>query len=136
VDTDRDLYTRHGLHLNAKGKEQTAQKVALMIKDFLSVRKVKPTALEWKANEDNNPSAMLSELSAVSHVQSIPVLQDGIRVSAKGSQGLNGDQGHLNPIVEISTKQGNPGLYSKRSRRSPSKRNVDFFYGKPPTPEN
>jgi hypothetical protein len=34
----------------------------------------------------------------------------------------------LNPIVELSTKQGNPGLYSKRSRRHPSKINVDFLW--------
>jgi hypothetical protein len=54
-----------------------------MIKDLLSVRKVQPIALEWKANEDNNPGAMLSESSAVSHVQSIPVLHEGIRVSAE-----------------------------------------------------
>jgi lysophospholipase L1-like esterase len=46
VDSDRDLYTRHGLHLNAKGKEQIAQKVALMIKDLFSVKKVLPVALE------------------------------------------------------------------------------------------
>jgi hypothetical protein len=69
VDTDRDLYTRHGQHLKAKTKEQTAQKFALTIKDLLSVRKVQPIVLEWKANEDKDPGAMLSEPSAVSPVQ-------------------------------------------------------------------
>jgi hypothetical protein len=125
VGSDRDLYTRHGLHLNAKGKGQTAQKVALTIKDLFSVKKVLPIALEWEANEDDNSGAMLSESSTESHVQPIPVLQEGIHVSTK--EGLNSDQGHLNPVVELSTKHENPGLQSKRSRRHPSKRNVDFL---------
>jgi hypothetical protein len=28
VTTDREMYTRHGLHMNRKGKEQTAGKIA------------------------------------------------------------------------------------------------------------
>jgi hypothetical protein len=35
VDTNRDLYTRHGLHLNSKGKELITNKVVAGIKDVL-----------------------------------------------------------------------------------------------------
>jgi hypothetical protein len=64
-----------------------------------------------------------------SYVQPIPFLQESICVSTKGSEeGLNSDQGHLNPVVELSTKYENLGLQSKRSRRHPSKRNVDFLW--------
>jgi hypothetical protein len=35
VDTNRDLYTRHGLHLNSKGKELITNKVVAEIKDIL-----------------------------------------------------------------------------------------------------
>jgi hypothetical protein len=45
VDSDRDLYTGHRLHLNAKGKEHTAEKVALKIKDLFNGKKL-PTALK------------------------------------------------------------------------------------------
>jgi hypothetical protein len=126
VDSDRDLYTRHGLHLNAKGKEQTAQKIALTIMELFSVKKVLLIALEWKANEDNNSGAMLSESSRGSHVQPFLVLQKDIRVSNK--EGLNSDQGHPNPVMELSPKHEHPGLQSKRSRRHPSERNVDILW--------
>jgi hypothetical protein len=36
VDTDRDLHTRHGLHLNAHGKEHVENRIATMINDLLS----------------------------------------------------------------------------------------------------
>jgi hypothetical protein len=40
VDLDRDLYTRYGLHFNAKGKEQTAKRFASAIKDLVHINKV------------------------------------------------------------------------------------------------
>jgi hypothetical protein len=43
-----DLYTRHGLHLNAQGKEHTADRVIAMIRDLFSVKKSLPIALKWK----------------------------------------------------------------------------------------
>jgi hypothetical protein len=53
-----DLYIRHGLHFNAKGKEQTANTFASVIKDLFCVNKMLPTALKWKDNEgrDSYPS--------------------------------------------------------------------------------
>jgi hypothetical protein len=52
VDTDRDQYTRHGLHLNAHGKEHVANKNAAVINDLFS-QKVSPiTALKWKEQGD------------------------------------------------------------------------------------
>jgi hypothetical protein len=120
VDSDRDLYTGHGLHLNAKGKEHIAQKVALTIKDLLSRKKKLPIALEWKANEDNNSGVMLSESPMVTHVQPIPALQEDICVSIEGPQeDVNSDKDYLNPVVEPSTKHENPGLIFKRIRRQP-----------------
>jgi hypothetical protein len=37
VNTDRDHFTRHGLHLNSKGKEQSAKKIVNTIKDIFNV---------------------------------------------------------------------------------------------------
>jgi hypothetical protein len=54
VNLDRDLYTRHEFHLNAKGKEQTANRITSAIKDLLCVNKALPRALKWKAKEDRD----------------------------------------------------------------------------------
>ena len=32
IDSNRDLFTEHGLHLNLKGKDQTAKKIVQSIK--------------------------------------------------------------------------------------------------------
>jgi hypothetical protein len=48
VDSDRDLYARHGLHLNAQGKEHAANRVTAVIKNLFSVKRTLPIALKWK----------------------------------------------------------------------------------------
>ena len=48
VNTDRNLYTRHGLQPNAHGKEHVANKITAVISDLFS-QKVSPViALKWK----------------------------------------------------------------------------------------
>jgi hypothetical protein len=54
VDLDRDLYTRHRFHLNAKEKEQTANRVASAMKDLFRINKALPVALKWKDTEDRD----------------------------------------------------------------------------------
>jgi hypothetical protein len=58
VDLDRDLYTRQGFHLNAKGVEQTANRVASGINNLFHVNKALPIALKWnnKEHRDSYPS--------------------------------------------------------------------------------
>jgi len=50
VDSHRDYYTRHGLHLNRKGKELIAKKIALAIQDKLNMQKGTPIIMS------HNPS--------------------------------------------------------------------------------
>lgn len=50
VDTDRDLFTGHGLHMNRKGKEHTAYKIMETIKVMLNKKKSAPIKLKY--NED------------------------------------------------------------------------------------
>jgi hypothetical protein len=66
VDLDRELYTRHGLHLNLKGKEQTANKVISVIKELFHVNKVIPLAMKWKEAEDK-----ASEQSVTKRMQDV-----------------------------------------------------------------
>ena len=50
VDPDRHLFTGHGLHMNLKGKEQMAKKIARTIKNMLTEGKRDP--IEMKDKED------------------------------------------------------------------------------------
>jgi hypothetical protein len=42
VNTDREVYTRHGLHKNQKGQEQTTVKITNEVKDILFGKKLIP----------------------------------------------------------------------------------------------
>jgi len=52
VPSERELYTNHGQHLNWRGKETMANKIALSIEKVLK-RKVDPINKEWQ--EKNKP---------------------------------------------------------------------------------
>jgi len=51
VESNRDLFTRHGLHMNAKGKEHMAKKIGEEIKVMLTQRKSDPIRMMMD-NED------------------------------------------------------------------------------------
>jgi hypothetical protein len=95
VDFDRDLFTKHGLHLNTKGKENIALKVALMIKNLFN-RKKKPK----KVSKNNDSDVKLTAPPEGTHVPLIPAPQEVIHVgseSTEGSQiGGNSDKGNSN----------------------------------------
>jgi len=44
VDTNRDLFARHGLHMNPKGKEHMANKIGMAIQGVLNKKKKKKRA--------------------------------------------------------------------------------------------
>jgi hypothetical protein len=50
VDSDRDLFTRHGLHMNPKGKEQIAMKIAKTIKIMVKRKKNDPIIMKDKVD--------------------------------------------------------------------------------------
>jgi hypothetical protein len=43
----RDQFTEHGLHLNSKGKEQSAKKIVNTVKDILNEKEVDPITTKW-----------------------------------------------------------------------------------------
>jgi RNase H-fold protein (predicted Holliday junction resolvase) len=47
VDSNRDLHTRHGIHMNSKGKEQIARKI---VKVMLNEEKKDPITMKHKEN--------------------------------------------------------------------------------------
>ena len=48
VDTDRELYTRHGLHMDLKGKERIACKIAETIKAMINKKMSVPIRMKHK----------------------------------------------------------------------------------------
>jgi hypothetical protein len=68
VDSDRDLYTRHGLHLNAQGKQNAANRVAAVIKDLFSVKMTLPIGLKWKENGDMLSYSAVKQFPCVEEV--------------------------------------------------------------------
>ena len=51
VPNERDLYKKHGQHLNSRGKEVMANKIALPI-DSVVKRKVDPIRIKWYDAEE------------------------------------------------------------------------------------
>jgi hypothetical protein len=50
LDSNRDLFTKHGLHLDSKGKELAAKKIVSTIKYILNKKTKEPIYMTW--NED------------------------------------------------------------------------------------
>jgi cell fate (sporulation/competence/biofilm development) regulator YmcA (YheA/YmcA/DUF963 family) len=48
VTSDRHHYTKHGLHLNGKGKEEAAKTTASSIKEIFKLQKKYPIKMSWK----------------------------------------------------------------------------------------
>ena len=46
IDSNREFYTKHGLHMNQKGKEQTAKKIGLEIKFRLKEKEGTPSHID------------------------------------------------------------------------------------------
>jgi hypothetical protein len=52
VDLDGKFFTKHGQHMNAKGKELMAIKMVTAIKNILKIHRKSPISMKWK--EDQN----------------------------------------------------------------------------------
>jgi hypothetical protein len=50
TDLKRGYFTKHGLHLNAYGKEQIALKLAVVVKRSLNKNRTSRICLQWKEN--------------------------------------------------------------------------------------
>jgi hypothetical protein len=48
IKLDRNHFTRHGLHLNFKGKELVSQELAMMVEQFFKKKQKAPIPIPWK----------------------------------------------------------------------------------------
>jgi hypothetical protein len=58
VTTDREMFTRHGLHMNRMGKEQTAGKIATELSVLSQGNKNNPIVLQWKEEKAKKRSTV------------------------------------------------------------------------------
>jgi lysophospholipase L1-like esterase len=56
VSMDRNAFTKHGQHMNMKGKEELANRIADVIKPMFKMSIKKPTNLKMKRNSTCNPT--------------------------------------------------------------------------------
>ena len=54
VDKEREPFTRHGLHMNQKGKEHVAYRITRMIKAILKKEKNVPITLKYKRDSERD----------------------------------------------------------------------------------
>ena len=52
VDSNRDLFTRHGLHLNSQGKAHIANRLAKVINGLFTIRITAPIVFKWRGLGD------------------------------------------------------------------------------------
>ena len=50
--SNRELFTKHGLHLNRKGKEQAAKTIVSSVKEIFKPQEKDPTKMRWKEKQD------------------------------------------------------------------------------------
>jgi hypothetical protein len=79
VDPDRSYYTCHGLHLNRKGKELMARKIALAIQSKLNIQKCDPIIMRHDPStnaiimpDQENTSTTHHEGKSDKHIDSMP----------------------------------------------------------------
>jgi hypothetical protein len=58
ISINREVYTRHGLHMNRISKEQKAGKIATEIGNILKVNKEKPVVQQWEQDENREKSTV------------------------------------------------------------------------------
>jgi len=109
VDSKRELFTSHGLHMNAKGKEQITRKIAQTIKVMVNKKKSDPIMM--KDREDQRIFSEGTERIADVTQNEDKEAQTTHEEQAGGTQDPKEDK-----------------LPSKRTRKLPTTRHEDFLW--------
>jgi hypothetical protein len=151
VTSEREMFTRHGQHLNSRGKETMANKIALSIEDVLK-RKVDPINMKWLQNNGMDSQEHIEQTHRANVLKEIPEDPEDPQedepptipniqhmMSAMEPRLRQPDlQRHLksgNPVLTTSTAQINaPTRTSSRVKKTPYTMNVDILWTTgPPT---
>jgi RNase H-fold protein (predicted Holliday junction resolvase) len=96
IETDRDKenYTRHGFHLNRRGKERLARQLAKQIIDFTKKghKEIPIMALAWKDNLGRDtPMQLISDLDRISIEEGNDKIQNRCSLRKKTTINRNSD---------------------------------------------
>jgi len=70
VSTNTEIYTRNGLHMNRRGKGQTAEKTATETRTLFKLNKEVPIVLQWKQEETRTKTIVgVEEVNYVSDAE-------------------------------------------------------------------
>ena len=114
ADTDRKLFTRHGLYMNSLGKEKIASKVSTRVKNIFQKQNVK-ISLCWKNGYD---------ISAKSVSNNLTVDNTSLQEDSKTDQTTLEDM-----EVSTATPSSDAGpRMSKRKKKPPTTKSEDFLW--------
>jgi hypothetical protein len=102
LESNRDLFIKHGLHLNNRGKELPAKKIVSTIKYMVNKKTKEPTGMTW--NEDHAKEILEShnsqehqdlgfekEINSLEKERRLTDIQEDIYLQTYRCQGLNDD---------------------------------------------
>jgi hypothetical protein len=122
LNLNRDLFTKHGLHLNNKGKELAARKIVSSIKHMLHKKTKEPIYMTWKDDyvkgTQENLNSQEYQVRGHEEERNSPEKERGM----SDSQDLQADRRQdLNEDVTTTVP-------SKRIRKPPVTRKDDFLW--------
>jgi hypothetical protein len=150
VTNERELFTRHGQHMNSRAKETMANKIALSIENVLK-RKVDPINMKWLENDGMDSQEHIEQTHRANVLKEIPKdpedpqedkpptipnnptndVSDRTAPEATGSsKTLEETQSKSgNPVFTTSTAQINAlTRTSSRLKKTPYTMNIDFLW--------
>jgi hypothetical protein len=134
IKFERDHYTRHGLHLNTKGKDHTAKLLRSAIKNIFNISKVTPITMNWDGKHvmpftknlgktgmqmDDKSETVTSQVETPQHV--VP----NSRITGNEESSTQNIDQDLH-VKEVG--RAHVGRTSRRQNKSTISRNKDFLW--------
>jgi len=114
VDLDRRGFTRHGQHMNAKGKELMAKRIAAAIRRTLKVCEQIPIGMKWKEDPSKENQGLGEAKNEVQEGRD-PIKNQNDSVSVQNNNNIREER-------ETAMKA------ARRCQKIPVKRRDDFLW--------
>lgn len=127
VTSERELYTKHGQHLNSRGKETMANKIALSIENVLK-RKVDPINMKWQ-EDDGVDSQKQIEPTHEKSASDCTTTDNNLISNIMEKSDINNLAGEDTILdTKTSTAGNETNRSSNRARKIPASRYSDFLW--------
>jgi hypothetical protein len=125
VPKERDLYTRHGQHLNARGKEPIASKIALTIENIIQ-KKANPIPMNWSVTNEIDMQEQAKQ------VHENPTSDNVSNTLERSDHMAKGNISNKNSTSQVDTTstEHEPTRFSSRARKIPTMKYDDFLWVK------